>query len=45
MFDLLHNEFGAFQKFEDVTASILEAENADQAQFIDLPKYMKDSAA
>ena len=45
MFNALHNEFGAFQKFEDVPASVLEAENADQGQFIDLPKYIKDVAA
>ena len=45
MFNALHNEFGAFQKFEDVPASVLEAENTDQAQFIDLPKYMKDESA
>lgn len=45
MFDALHNEFGASQKFEDVPASVLDAENTDQPQSIDLPKFMKDAAA
>ena len=45
LLDALQSEFGAFQQFEDVPASVLEAENADQPQFIDLPNFMKDVAA
>ena len=45
MLAALQNEFGAFQQFEDVPASVLDAEDTDQAQVIDLPKFKKDATA
>ncbi|MHA1107584.1 MAG: hypothetical protein ACTSQV_00555 [Alphaproteobacteria bacterium] len=50
MFDALQNNFGAFHEaaggtFEDVPASVLRSEFADEAQFDDLPASVQEAMA
>jgi hypothetical protein len=45
MFDALQNRFGAFLEFEDVPASVLNAEIANEARFDNLPKIVQEAVA
>ena len=45
MFDALQNRFGAFQEFEDVPASVLDAEIADEVRLDDLPIIVQEAVA
>jgi len=45
MFDALQSRFGAFQEFEDVPASVLDAEIADETRLDDLPIIVQEAAA
>jgi hypothetical protein len=45
MFDVLQKRFGAFREFEDVPASVLDAEKASEARFDELAKIMHEAAA
>ena len=45
MFDALQSRFGAFQEFEDVSASVLDAEIADEARLDDLPIVAQEVVA
>ena len=45
MFDALQSRFGAFQEFEDVSASVLDAEIADETRLDDLPVIVQEAVA
>jgi hypothetical protein len=45
MFDALQKRIGSFPKFEDVPASVLDAEKAAEAGLGELPKIAREAAA
>jgi ribosomal protein S8 len=45
MFNALQNRFGAFLEFEDVPASVLNAEIASEARFDDLTNIAQEAVA
>jgi hypothetical protein len=45
MFDALQNRFGAFLEFEDVPASVLDAEKANEPRFDDFSNMAQEAAA
>ena len=45
MFDALQQRFGPFAQFEDVSASVVDAEKANEVQLDILPKIARTAMA